>query len=502
MSDAFSDKLAGFFQGSGLVFAGFSLWYLLSFLTTFVLIRALSPENYGIISVGITIVTTGSVVLQIGLNQGVARFLPRQDTPAQIKSTIIGGLSVLFPITVVTIILLNIKTAYISNLLLDGPNYSFVIRFFSVAIAPAVFTQYVISVSRGVQTTIPKVIIKNISQPIAIVVFVLGALTVGGGLYYLSLGYVLAHTAVALLSLYYLYKLTPVFDRSVPLENKLSELLPFSVPLLFTTSMTVIMSNIDVFLLGIWSSTSSIGLYKTAYQIAQLLMIVYTSFRFLLLPLISEMHAEELWNEINSTYSIICNNIFITTFPLFIIISLYPSETISFVFEAEYVTETPLLPILTLGFFIHAFAGPDKNILISAGNTRSILYIGGTGAVVNIILNVILIPKYSYQGAAIATTASYLVINILYILSLYKFYSVFPFNRRTVKIIIISALWLGLMMFLSRNIDLNGIQVFALGVMTAMTYIPSTFLLSGPNEAEWEAIKSTVSKLMNSLGYE
>jgi len=499
MAKTFANKLSGLFQGSGLVFAGFSLWYLLTFLSKFVLIRTLSPSDFGAISIGITILTTGSVLLQLGLNQGIARFLPRQSSDTYIKSTIVSGFWVVTPIVLIAIGVLYFKADYIASRFLGNTKLTFVVRFFSLAIAPAAFTQYVVSASRGLQKTTPKVVIKNVSEPATVFIAVVGVLLLGGGLVGLSLAYFVAHLAVAIVSFYYLIKLTPVFDRSIPVENRLFELLPFSIPLLFTTSMTMILSNIDVFFLGMWSGTDHVGLYKSAYPIAQLLLIVYTSFRFLLLPLISEMHADGLWDEIDDIYSIIVNNIFIVTYPIFIVLILFPNETITLIFRAEYVTQEPLLPVLALGFFIHAFAGPDKNILISTGDTKTLLYIGGIGAITNIILNVVLIPEYSYQGAAVATTVSYILINLLYIGALYRFYGISPFNKRTMRILAVSGMWLILLALLSRNLEPNRIQLLILGMFLAATYIPSTFILSGPDNRELEALRTTAGKITNKI---
>ena len=70
----------------------------------------------------------------------------------------------------------------------------------------------------------------------------------------------------------------------------------------------------------------------------------------------------------------------------------------------------PLL-ILCIGHLVNILAGPAGNVLCMSGFERKAFHAGVLGTLVNLLLNLFLIPIYGMTGAAIATAFSFIVWN-------------------------------------------------------------------------------------------
>jgi O-antigen/teichoic acid export membrane protein len=100
----------------------------------------------------------------------------------------------------------------------------------------------------------------------------------------------------------------------------------------------------------------------------------------------------------------------------------------------SYVQASGSLAVLSVGFFSSAAAGRNRETISALGYTRFVSYANGLAFIVNIVLNIILIPEYGYLGAAYASAVSFLLLNIfVYIILRFKF-EITPFStysRRT-----------------------------------------------------------------------
>lgn len=81
---------------------------------------------------------------------------------------------------------------------------------------------------------------------------------------------------------------------------------------------------------------------------------------------------------------------------------------------------------------MQSVAGPNVNALTSIGETRVIMINNLAAAGANIALSYLLIPQYSYLGAA-ATAVSYTLLNVLYSVSLYRRTGIHPFAEQLLK---------------------------------------------------------------------
>ena len=183
--------------------------------------------------------------------------------------------------------------------------------------------------------------------------------------------------------------------------------------------MLLIMGLIDIFMLGILSTSYEVGVYRIALKLSLFTSFTLSAVNSIAAPKFSELY----WNGDNKKLKYVTKFsskiIFFTSFPVFIIILFYGKFLLS-VFGTAFVAGYTALVILSSGQLINASCGPIGTLMNMVGKQKEFMIITVISVIINIILNYILILKFQSIGAAIATTISTIIINISTSFVVYK----------------------------------------------------------------------------------
>lgn len=420
------------FTGGSVVFAGEMFGLGISFLSTLVIGRLLGPSSYGAISLGSAALATVSTLVLLGMHTGVGRYLPRYDDPPHRRGVLLSAFQLVLPLSLLSGGLLVVFAEPIAVRAFGDASVGPVLRVFGVAMPFASVEKLAVGGIQGSKRSLPKVLVENVTAHFTRLVLAVILLWIGYSAAGVAWAYVLGHAAAAVLGLYYLYRDTPLFTRgeSVSMHR---ELLTFSAPLIISAMMVKVLSDIDTFLLGYFASTAEVGVYNVLYPLATMLTVVLASFGFLFVPILSELHADGDTGEMEHMYHLVSKWIFMASLPIFVVIALFPDLLIRYTYGPEYTEGALALSVLAVGFFVHAVVGPNYKTLTAMGHTRLIMVDNIGAAALNVMLNLVLIPRYSYLGAAVATILSYFLLNVAYSTQLYTRTGIHPFNPSLLK---------------------------------------------------------------------
>ncbi len=170
---------------------------------------------------------------------------------------------------------------------------------------------------------------------------------------------------------------------------------------------TTIYTNMDAVMLGFMTSDEEVGFYHAATRIKTVLVSIVTSLGTVLLPrasyYIEQNNNDEFWRITGKAL----NFVFLAALPLMLYFILYARQGILFIAGAAF--ENSILPmqvIMPTVFFIGITNLLGMEILVPLGRENTVLYSEITGAVVNLIVNILLIPRLASVGAAIGTLAA------------------------------------------------------------------------------------------------
>ena len=177
-----------------------------------------------------------------------------------------------------------------------------------------------------------------------------------------------------------------------------------SLPFASHGIMNMITQRSSVFLLsaikGPVDPTVAIGYYTPAIKAIDPLMKLPHSMRLALLPVISENeNSPELIKKIveNTTKYLL---IFLS-FPIIVMTTFFPEKLVLLILGDKYLPSASILGIIGVAFAFKALNAPIIAVLASSGHLYRYLYLSGGVTIFTVILNIFLIPRYSYKGAAV-----------------------------------------------------------------------------------------------------
>ncbi len=259
-------------------------------------------------------------------------------------------------------------------------------------------------------------------------------------------------------------KLQLKFDKALFMK-----MLSYSWPILVANLSFIVNENLDKILLGEYATEAEVGVYGAVCKIAIFMSIFNTAFRLGAEPFFfshaKQENAKYTYASILKYFVIALSILFIALVANIEILKYFISRDKANI--AEYWVGLPAVPFLLLGYVC---LGIYMNLSIwyrLSDQTRFGLYISIIGAVITVVLNVILIPKYSYMGSAWVSMLAYFVMMVISYILGQKYYPI-PYNlSKILAYLIISTVIVFASFFLfDRNIYIgNGLLIaFVAGV--------------------------------------
>ena len=238
---------------------------------------------------------------------------------------------------------------------------------------------------------------------------------------------------LSFLSFKYSVKTLSDGQESADLEIRSYEnLLKISIPLMFAQSVQFIMAWTDKLMLGSMSTSEEVGIYHTAFKLSMFAAVALMSINSIASPKFAEMYAKNDMKGLRKIVRQSTKMIFWTSVPLVIIFFMFP-EFLLGLFGEEFKVGVNAFILLSCGKLFSSFSGSVGNILQMTGNQNILAKILLFAAIINIVLNLYLIPKYGIDGAALASVISIVVWNSGMILAVKKklgFYTFYiPFMK-------------------------------------------------------------------------
>ena len=177
---------------------------------------------------------------------------------------------------------------------------------------------------------------------------------------------------------------------------------------------TTIYTHLDTVMLGFMATDEDVGYYNAAVRIKSILVSIVTSLGTVLLPRASYNIEHGLMNDFWRISRKAINFVFLVASPMMLYFIFFAKEGIYFLSGTAYTGSiVPMQIIMPTLLFIGLTNILGIQILVPLGKEKIVLYSEIAGAVVDIILNTILIPKYASTGAAIGTLVAEFVVWIV-----------------------------------------------------------------------------------------
>jgi O-antigen/teichoic acid export membrane protein len=168
----------------------------------------------------------------------------------------------------------------------------------------------------------------------------------------------------------------------------------------------MINSKLDLFMLGMMSSKANVGIYSIALQIAGTAILGQTIVNAIIGPKIARMHASGDKAELKRLITNACILSSLAAIASLVIILPFGDWLIRTIFGADFAGAYGVSLIVISGLTFSAMMGPVVLVLNMTGYEKVTARVVGVSAIMNAVLNAILIPLYEAHGAAVATAVT------------------------------------------------------------------------------------------------
>jgi O-antigen/teichoic acid export membrane protein len=424
-------------KGTGAQIAGNIGAKLFTFISAVIIIRYLTTDQWGIISLSFVLVEIVSIIFDLGLPRGVARYIAlyreKRETK-KIYGTIISSLVITATAGLIAFVLLTNLSVNIAKYV-KSPKLASVLVLMAIIVPIKNLIKNLASIFQGFEKVEINAIFDKILYALTKLALLGLFLIFGLSFKKVIFAYIASPFIVLIALLFYTRYKIPRLVQYEGYSFCTSELIKFSLPLLATSLITVLMQRTDVIMIGYFLSEREVGLYSAVSRLNEFLLFIPVSASIIYLPIATRLLSKKDDDILCKIFSSLAKWCFVISIPIALIFLVYPHFAIPFLFSSKYVPAVSALQILTIGLLVHVLIGLNGTTIIAGGKTLLTSVNSMIALLTNILLNYFLIPRFGINGAAVSTTISYILINIIFYFEVYYLWKIQPFTRSLLKIL-------------------------------------------------------------------
>lgn len=233
---------------------------------------------------------------------------------------------------------------------------------------------------------------------------------------------ILASLSALGLASWILWRTLPAPVRHASPSNSLSSDLWVTLPFLLLAGAQALNYHLDMLLLGILVPADQLGLYRVALQVSDGLQITLLAISTVIAPQIARLHAQN--NLLGAAQLLVMShrNAALIMLPLGLGIALLGQPLLNLVYGQAYAGAFTALAILSFGKIAYAMVGFAGLILSMLGRAGEAALLSVSSLLINATLNLLLIPRFGIEGAAMTSIIVQFLVNAAGLLYLHRKY--------------------------------------------------------------------------------
>ena len=452
--------------------------YIIGFFTLIYIARYLGADGFGIISLALSLSAIFGVFVDMGLNTLMTREIARNKS---LSDKYISNSSIMkVVLAFLTFGLLALAVHIIGySQLIDN-----IIYIITLSVIITSFSGILASLFQA-NEKMEYISISNILSSVILLSGTIIGIYFGFTITYFALVYIFTSMVVLIYSLIiYLLKFSYVkleIDLSF-WKPTLKEAWPFGI--IFLSGM--LYTYIDSIMLSILKGVEAVGWYSAAYRFMYIALLLPNAINMAIFPVMSRLYANSSKNDLTLLYERYFKYMIILGIPIGLGTTFLAKDIILLIYGSGYIESIIALQILVWAI-VFTFAGASYVQLLQSINKQMIITkISLFCLIINVILNLILIPRFSYIGASVATVITEVILVNYIIYMTYKLG--YGISYKTVlndlfRVLIAAGV---MSLFIWYFIEFNFIVLVILG---AFIYLLSLYIVKGVDDVDIGILK-------------
>jgi len=476
-------------KGAGVVYVGLFLELLIAFVAQVLAAQYLSVSGFGGLTTGTALLDIGSIVAGLGLAGGLTRFLPRIERE-QKRSLVTTAVGISLANSILIGGLVTLGAPLIATEIFGNPSVTVSIQIFGAAIPFSALLNVGIGGIRGEKESLYQVYVKNISQPLIRFFLVIVAVVFGLDQAGIAGAYALPYVVTSALALFFLYRTLPEtpFHLDVNLTERVAR---YSIPLTASGVAGFVYRSVDIFLILYFLDSSAVGVYGVAYAAVGFIQMFSTAFNFLGAPVASELEHGRDIEEVMSVFRPVARWLAVGSACAFVPLGIFSTEFISLIYGSGYAAGGLALAVLAFGYGAQNVLSVNNQILQGLGRSRILAFNSVLAASVNLVLNILFIPRFGIVGAAAATSVSFVLRDGLAAVEVRHLLNATPIRGNVAGPALLGVLVLGgLAVIVTPAVPTTFLWYLGISGAACLVYCILVLLVFGISEAEVMVLRS------------
>jgi O-antigen/teichoic acid export membrane protein len=277
----------------------------------------------------------------------------------------------------------------------------------------------------------------------------------------------------------------------------LPQWLKFSLPLMPSSIFVWLVSASDRYLIAFFLNSLMVGIYSAAYGIASILSLFVNPIRMNLAPTLSKLWDENRKNEVKAYFNRSIKYFLMLAIPSAFGLTFLSRQILTVLSRPEIADRGVIVVALVAGATIlNSIFSINGQIYFLLKKTKAVALILFISAVVNIVLNIFLIPFWHINGAALSTLIAYFIPAAVASIMLYKELKIFLDLSFLGKSILSSSI---MIFFINMVNSQKALALLPIIIFGAGVYFVSLLLLRGIERKEMEFFLTLFSNFFRSI---
>ena len=257
-----------------------------------------------------------------------------------------------------------------------------------------------------------------------------------------------------------------------------------------------IYNSSDITMLGMFADDIAVGLYSAASKMYKLAKSTLLAMLTVTIPRLSLYVNENDKKKFKDLLNKVINYMNLLMIPLIMLIIIEGKDILTIIAGEEYLDAYITLVVLAIAIVCSMYAWISSQcVLVPNGKESENLYSTLIGAIINIILNIGLIPRFGSEAAACTTVVAELFVAIYCTVKAKKYIKYKFINRNTDFILLGAAIMFGSGYFIKKLISHLYLRFFLVSIITAIIYV--AIVLLAQNEYAYEIINILKKQIGN-----
>ncbi len=392
--------------------------------------RLHGPLGLGLYALAMALANGAAVVARLGLDQAMLRFIPHhraRQEPGKVVGVLLFATLLVGMLGTTVALVLFLGAPYLAETW-GRPEFGRAGRLIALTIPLMALGQVWRAGLRGFQDVRLAVILERVVIPIATISGLLLIFLVRPNEPLAAVaGVTFSYWLVGLVSLAILVK--KIRTIAAPPAYQMGAWMKFALPMSLEGGLLFLVFWTDQLMIGWLLDASHVGVYTSAIRVAGLVVLPLVAINTIFAPTAASLHARGDRTTLQALYARLTWSTAMVGGCIALSL-LVGGRWVLGIFGSPFVAGHLALMILVVGQAVNSATGSSGTILAMTGNPKWRLANATIAAGLNVVLNLLLVPRWGIAGAATATAASISLISLLQLLEVRWLVGLWAYDRR------------------------------------------------------------------------